>query len=363
MNPTYTILELAKASNGKLKAGFRETAEIQQLLTDSRKLQQPLQTLFFAIAGGRLDGHHYIADLIERGVRNFVVTQEDVVEKFPTVNFIVVKNAVIALQKIAGFHRAKFNYPVIGITGSNGKTIVKEWLYQLLHEDFNIVRNPKSYNSQIGVPLSLWQMTAENNLGIFEAGISESGEMENLKSIMQPTLGIFTNIGEAHNEGFLNAKHKTKEKLKLFTTCELLIYCKDHPEVNQSIAEINAMKGEEDKDRKIKSFTWSQYTDSDLAISSVFQQNGHSFIAANYKGFDLDFEIPFTDKASVENAIHCACVMLVLGKEFSDIKTRMKQLTRIAMRLEMKDAINNCSLINDSYNSDIESLRIAIDFL
>lgn len=363
MNPTYTILELAKASNGKLKAGFRETAEIQQLLTDSRKLQQPLQTLFFAIAGGRLDGHHYIADLIERGVRNFVVTQEDVVEKFPTVNFIVVKNAVIALQKIAGFHRAKFNYPVIGITGSNGKTIVKEWLYQLLHEDFNIVRNPKSYNSQIGVPLSLWQMTAENNLGIFEAGISESGEMENLKSIIQPTLGVFTNIGEAHNEGFLNAKHKTKEKLKLFTTCELLIYCKDHPEVNQSIAEINAMKGEEDKDRKIKSFTWSQYTDSDLAISSVFQQNGHSFIAANYKGFDLDFEIPFTDKASVENAIHCACVMLVLGKEFSEIKMRMKQLTRIAMRLEMKDAINNCSLINDSYNSDIESLRIAIDFL
>jgi alanine racemase len=359
MNKGYSIKEIAKAIGGQFAAGAGEEAVLAYLLLDSRKLQQAAETLFFALPGARQDGHHYIEYLYARGVRHFVVTQAEWIEKYPAANFIVVKDTVAALQKLAAYHRKKFTYPVIGITGSNGKTIIKEWLYQLLNEDYHIVRSPKSYNSQIGVPLSVWQMSEENNLAIIEAGISESGEMAKLEKVIQPTIGILANIGQAHNEGFLNAKHKTKEKLILFTQAELLIYSKDHAEINQAIAEINALKGPD----AIKTFTWSQHSEADLRIIAILQQNNHSYITADYKGREFDFEIPFADKASVENAIHCACVMLVLGTDTDTIRSRMKHLTRIAMRLEMKDAINNCSLINDSYNSDFESLRIAIDFL
>ncbi|HRG88944.1 MAG TPA: bifunctional UDP-N-acetylmuramoyl-tripeptide:D-alanyl-D-alanine ligase/alanine racemase, partial [Chitinophagales bacterium] len=255
-------------------------------------------------------------------------------------------------------HRAKFTLPTIAITGSNGKTIVKEWLYQLLHEDYNIVRNPKSYNSQIGVPLSLWLINSENNLGIFEAGISEPNEMQKLEKIIAPSIGVFTNIGEAHSEGFLNIRHKTKEKLTLFVNCDVLIYCKDYPDINQSLGEINVLRG-----KNAPVMSWSMSNEADLQVTSVMQKNNRSFIHSIYKGRELDFEIPFADKASVENAIHCACVMLYLGKEFDVIRERMKHLAGITMRLEMRDAINNCSVINDSYNSDIGSIKIAIDFL
>jgi alanine racemase len=359
MNKGYTITEIAKAVGGKLSGHAAEEIQITYLLVDSRKLQQAQGTLFFALPGTRQDGHHYIDDLIVKGVSNFMVDDGSWIEKYPGANFIVVKDTVAALQKLAGFHRKKFEYPVISITGSNGKTIIKEWLYQLLNEDYNIVRSPKSYNSQIGVPLSLWQMSEDNNLAIIEAGISESGEMEKLEKIIRPTIGILANIGEAHSDGFLNLKHKTKEKLKLFIQTEILIYCKDHADINQAVAEINALKGED----AIRTFTWSQHSDADVRIISLLQQNNHSYISAQYKGQEFDFEIPFADKASVENAIHCACTLLILNKDFSILRARMRNLTRIAMRLEMKDAINNCSLINDSYNSDFESLRIAIDFL
>jgi alanine racemase len=359
MNKGYPIKEIAKATGGKLTTGAGEEAHISALLLDSRRLQQAGESLFFALPGARQDGHQYIDELAGRGVNNFVVTKSEWIDKYPKANFILVKDAVAALQKLAGYHRKKFNYPVIGITGSNGKTIIKEWLYQLLNEDYNIVRSPKSFNSQIGVPLSLWQMSEDNNLAIIEAGISESGEMEKLEKIIRPTIGILANIGEAHNDGFLNLKHKTKEKLKLFIQAEILIYCKDHAEANQAIAEINALKGVD----AIPTFTWSQHSDADVRILSILQQNNHSYISASYKGREFDFDIPFSDKASVENAIHCACVLIVLNKDFPLLRSRMKHLTRIAMRLEMKDAINNSSLINDSYNSDFESLRIAIDFL
>lgn len=359
MNKGYSIIEIAKAIGGKLSAGAGENVQISDLLLDSRKLQQASESLFFALPGTRQDGHQYIDDLYAKGVVNFVVSDSGWVDKYPKANFIVVKDTIAALQKLAGFHRKKFSYPVIGITGSNGKTIIKEWLYQLLNEDYNIVRSPKSYNSQIGVPLSLWQMSEDNDLAIIEAGISESGEMEKLEKIIRPTIGILANIGEAHNDGFLNLKHKTKEKLKLFTQTDVLIYCKDHAEVNQAVAEINALKGTD----AIRTFTWSQHSEADVRIISILQQNNHSYISAEYKGQEFDFEIPFADKASVENAIHCACTLLILGKDHGLLRNRMRHLTRIAMRLEMKDAINNCSLINDSYNSDFESLRIAIDFL
>ena len=293
MNKGYPIKDIVKAMGGKLTAGAGEEAHISDLLLDSRKLQQASETLFFALPGTRQDGHQYIDYLVSKGVINFVISDSKWIEKYPKVNFVVVKDTIAALQKLAGFHRSKFEYPVIGITGSNGKTIIKEWLYQLLNEDYNIVRSPKSYNSQIGVPLSLWQMSEENNLGIIEAGISESGEMERLEKIIRPTIGIFANIGEAHNDGFLNLKHKSKEKLKLFTQTGVLIYCKDHPEINQAIAEINALKGAD----AIRTFTWSQHSEADVRIISLLQQNNHSYISAQYKGQEFDFEIPFADKA------------------------------------------------------------------
>ncbi len=364
MKPEYKISEVSKVIGGKLLSKNKSEFTISELLIDSRKLLHPEQTLFFALSGQKLNGHNYIAELYKKGVRAFVVTDEKETEKFPEADFILVKDGVSALQKLAGFHRSRFQFPFITITGSNGKTVVKEWLYQLLHEDYNIVRNPKSYNSQIGVPLSLWFIQPENNLGIFEAGVSEAGEMAKLEKIIRPDIGVFTNIGEAHSAGFLSNRHKTKEKLNLFVNSEILIYCKDYPDINQSIAEINALsKRAEESGNKIKTLTWSMSAEADVQIRSVIQKNGHSYISGTYLRKEFDFEIPFTDKASVENAIHCACLMFYLKKNFSVVKERMKNLTGIKMRLELKKAVNNCSLINDTYNSDVGSLRIAIDFL
>ncbi|MBK7149079.1 MAG: bifunctional UDP-N-acetylmuramoyl-tripeptide:D-alanyl-D-alanine ligase/alanine racemase [Bacteroidetes bacterium] len=364
MKAEYKISEIAKAMGGKVLGKSRKDYTLSELLTDSRKLQHADRSLFFALSGQKLDGHHYIDELYKKGVRCFVITQDLPVEAYPEALFIRVAQAVPALQKLAGYHRKSFSFPIIAITGSNGKTVVKEWLYQLLHEDYNIVRSPKSFNSQIGVPLSLWNMNSENNLGIFEAGISEADEMIRLEKIIQPNIGIFTNIGEAHSEGFLNVKHKVKEKLKLFVNCDVLIYCKDYADINNSIAEVNALsKGADETENKIKTLSWSVAGDADVQVFSILNKNNHSFISLRYKHQDIDFEIPFSDKASVENAIHCACVMLYLDCDFSVLRERMKHLSRIAMRLEMRDAVNNCSLINDSYNSDLGSLKIAIDFL
>lgn len=366
MKTEHSIAEVVKGTGGKLIVSSKKTYSIQELLLDSRKIIHPAETLFFALSGLKLDGHNYIDELYKKGVRNFVVSKaQDFTEaKYPESNFILVKDCTVALQKLTAAHRAKFTLPVIAVTGSNGKTVVKEWLYQLLHEDYNIVRNPKSYNSQIGVPLSVWLINQEHNLGIFEAGISESGEMDKLEKIIKPDIGVFTNIGEAHSEGFLSPRHKTKEKLNLFVNADILIYCKDYFDINQSVAEINALsKGSDETENKIKTFTWSLSSEADVQVVSVLLKDNQSFISCQYMGKELDFQIPFSDRASVENALHCACVMLYLKKDFDTIKERMKHLSRIAMRLEMKDAINNCSLINDTYNSDIGSLKIAIDFL
>ncbi len=353
----YTISEITSILKAKVVQQGKTDWQIVHLLTDSRKLLSPPDTLFFAISGTRLDGHHYIEDLYNKGVRAFVVSKNVELKNLKYAAVLQVKDVVDALQKLAAHHRTQFDIPVVGITGSNGKTIVKEWLYQLLHEDFNIVRSPKSYNSQIGVPLSLWQMNAAHNLAIFEAGVSEPDEMDKLAKMIRPTIGIFTNIGDAHNEGFLNIKHKTKEKLKLFMQSDVLIYCKDHAQINTAIAEVNALNN------RIKTFSWSTHTDADLKITSVMHSNHTTFVSCFFNHKNFDFEIPFSDKASVENAIHCAAVMLHLGVAPDAISARMKHLTRIAMRLEMKDGINNCIIINDSYNSDTGSVRIAIDFL
>ncbi len=352
----YTIAEIASLVKGQLIADAPDTI-VRDLLTDSRQLSNPDQTLFFAILTKRNDGHKYIGELFEKGVRNFMISRTDFEpEAYTGANFILVPDALTALQSLAASHRRLFQIPVIGITGSNGKTIIKEWLFQLLHEYRKMVRNPRSFNSQIGVPLSVWQMTREDELGVFEAGISEPEEMGKLQHIIQPTIGLFTNIGQAHAENFIHQDQKIAEKLKLFVHVETLIYCSDHLDIQQRIVSNEAF-------RKIKVFTWGRKKENDLWITEVVRQTRWMDIHAQYKGKGLNIRIPFTDDASVENAIHCWAVMLYLGFDNELISQGMLRLTPIAMRMELKEGINNCSIINDSYSSDINSLSIALDFL
>ncbi len=354
----YLVSEILSVINGKL-AGKKDPGRvIRDILIDSRKLISSDNCLFFAISSKRNDGHKYIPELYKRGVRDFVVTQLPEEDNYPEANFILVRNTLQALQSLARAHREKFDIPVIGITGSNGKTIVKEWLYQLISKDKKTVRSPKSYNSQIGVPLSVWQMDPRYEIAIFEAGISEPDEMDKLQAIIKPTIGIFTNIGEAHGENFLSIQQKVGEKLKLFTRVGTLIYCLDHSDVFEVIIRSGITKF-------IRTFTWSrQKQEADLFIKEV---SGNETIFTRIRGIfhgrEISIRIPFTDEASVENAIHCWAAMLQTGYATDEIAERFEALQPIAMRLELKDGINHCTIINDSYNSDINSLSIAIDFL
>ena len=322
---------------------------IDTISIDSRSLQNGNGTLFFAIDGINHDGHEYIPSLIESGVCYFVV------EKLPAeldanANFLVVKDTIDALQRLAAYHRSLFDFPIIGITGSNGKTIIKEWLNFLLSPDYNIIRSPKSYNSQIGVPLSVLGINDKNNLGIFEAGISTINEMDNLQRIIQPTIGVLSNIGSAHDEGFQDVGQKIKEKLKLFNDVSVLILNK-----NKTIeAFLNP---------KIKTFTWS----SDDGKADVFVIAKEIAEATELKitfgELSISIEIPFQDQASVENAIQCLMVMLYFDYSRETIQERMQSLYPVEMRLKVKNGINTTTIIDDSYSSDFQSLKIALDFL
>lgn len=330
--------------------------QIKELLIDSRRLLIPENTLFFALVTSRNDGHRYIEELYRKGVRKFIISETSFpCLQYPEAGFILVGNVLYALQKLAAHHRRQFNYPVIGITGSNGKTIVKEWLFQLMFKDKNIVRSPVSYNSQIGVPLSVWQMSPDNELAIFEAGISQPGEMQALANIIEPTIGIFTNIGSAHSENFINLKEKLSEKLKLFANAELLIYRQD--------SLFDEMFSQSPLKRKIKTFTWGRNQDAEVWIRSVKRIKGQTNVNVLFKEQEIKIVIPFTDYASVENAMHCFTTMLALGFSPEIASNRLLQLQSLAMRLDLKEGINQCSIINDSYSSDLNSLSIALDFL
>ncbi|MEY2828713.1 MAG: hypothetical protein RIQ33_571, partial [Bacteroidota bacterium] len=266
-------------------------------------------------------------------------------------------------QQITIYHRQQFQIPIIGITGSNGKTVVKEWLYQLLENDFKIVRSPKSYNSQIGVPLSIWQINNTYQIGIFEAGISQPYEMQNLEKIIKPTIGIFTNIGEAHSEGFLNIRQKINEKLQLFAFANHIIYCKDYEELHNAAVNFKSKIVNDGDANRFNLFSWSFKTEADLKIKEVISEGMKTTIHAAFNQTEISITIPFSDKASIENAINCWAYLLLQQYDNEIINQRMQQLTNIGMRLELKEANNNCSLINDSYNSDINSISIALDFL
>jgi alanine racemase len=353
----YNISEICSVINATATGNGNRNAVIKNLLIDSRRLSNAEISLFFALKGERHDGHAYIKELYENGIRNFVVSslpQHD--SRYTDAVFCLVNDTLAALQQLAAFHRKQFKIPVIGITGSNGKTIVKEWLYQLMREDKNIVRSPKSYNSQVGVPLSVWQITEENSLGIFEAGISKPDEMAFLETIIQPTIGLITNIGQAHDENFENQKEKVSEKLKLFLHSNTLIYCKDYLPVHNEITMDKAFQ-------QLSVFSWSKKTRADLLIGRITKGAADTEIQGVYKNDFIRIHIPFTDEASIENAVHCWAVMLFMGYENTVIAERMRFLSPIAMRLELKEGINNSSIINDSYNSDLGSLSIALDFL
>jgi alanine racemase len=324
--------------------------EAQHLLIDSRQLTEPSRTVFVAITTDRNDGHQYIFGLCQKGVKIFVVNHipENCIGLKDNICFLVVSDTLQALQILAAYHRSQFSIPVIGITGSNGKTIVKEWLYQLLKSEYNIARSPKSYNSQIGVPLSVWQLNNKSTLGIFEAGISEPGEMKLLKNIIQPTIGVFTSLGSAHDEGFLNASQKLREKFSLFEESDTLV--------------VNALSFKEEHLELLRShvFLISRSPNATLEIKKIENLFTHSHIVANFQSGEISIDIPFTDLASVENAITCWGVLLHLGIPAGEIASRMRLLQSVAMRLELKLGNNNCVLINDFYNSDINALEIAL---
>lgn len=331
-------------------------AHIDWILTDSRSLCFPEETLFFALKTKRNDGHKYIADLYERGVRNFVVgTLTTEPESYPDANFLVVGSPLKALQRLASRHREQFQVPVVGITGSNGKTIVKEWLYQILSPERIITRSPRSYNSQIGVPLSVWMMNEHTELGIFEAGISEMGEMEALKPIIQPTIGVLTNIGGAHQENFISLQDKCMEKLQLFKDCDVIVYNGDNELISSCVSKSLFTARE---------IAWStKDNERPLFIESIQKDDTGTTIKYRYLGFFKEYRIPFIDDASIENSLHCLAVALYLMVSPEDIAERMLHLEPIAMRLEVKEGKNGCILINDSYNSDFASLDIALDFM
>lgn len=347
-----TIKKIQQIIKGKFLNPNPEDQPIERLLFDSRHLVFANRTLFFAFTGDRQDGHHFIEELYDQGVRNFVVTNANIAERFPQANFILVKNSVKALQKLAMYHRRQFNIPIIGITGSNGKTIIKEWLFQLLHQDYRIVKNPGSYNSQIGVPLSVWLMERSHNLGLFEAGISQPKEMKKLAPIIDCTIGVFTNIGTAHSEGFTSQKKKVKEKLKLFENTKTIIYCRDHDLVDELIQELP----------KKNYFTWAYHKKADLRIESVEIMDNSAAVQAIFKKKLYYFTLPFADKASIENGLHCYAMLLYLGFSASQINTKIAQLESIPMRLEVKEGIHGSTLINDSYNSDLTSIEYALNF-
>lgn len=331
-------------------------AHIDWMLTDSRSLCFAEETLFFALKTKRNDGHKYIPELYERGVRNFVVSDlPQNVDAYADANFLQTDSPLKALQKLAEKHRMQFDVPVVGITGSNGKTVVKEWLYQLLNGERIVTRSPRSYNSQIGVPLSVWLMNEKTEVAIFEAGISEMGEMEALHSIIRPTIGVLTNIGGAHQENFYSLTDKCMEKLTLFKNCDVVVYDGDNELISNCVSK--SLFG-------AREIAWSKHdNERPLFVERVRKEEASTTIRYRYLGMPNEYTIPFIDDASIENSLHCLAVALYMMVPAEEITRRMALLEPVAMRLEVKEGKNNCTLINDSYNSDFASLDIALNFM
>ncbi|MBP3716327.1 MAG: bifunctional UDP-N-acetylmuramoyl-tripeptide:D-alanyl-D-alanine ligase/alanine racemase [Paludibacteraceae bacterium] len=349
----YSSEEICHLTNGKLQGDGKK--KIVKLCIDSRALSIPEESLFIALRTSRRDGHQYIESLYRNGVRSFMVSDLPAnAAQMEEADFIVVDDTLKALQTIAKKHRLRFDIPVIGITGSNGKTIVKEWLYQLLQKDYSIARSPRSYNSQIGVPLSVWEMDDQTQLGIFEAGISQVNEMDRLEEIIKPGIGIFTKLGDAHQENFSSMKVKCCEKLKLFKDSQTIIFNKDDKLVDICIQQ-SRLKG--------KTLSFGENQTADVVILEKQKKGKETTISYLYKGEKGHYSIPFSDDASIENSLLCITTLLHFGISTDQIQKRMGDLEQVAMRMELKRGQNGCTVIDDSYNSDINSLEIALDYL
>jgi alanine racemase len=339
--------QLPEITGGRHIQFYRDTA-VEHIIVDSRKASSQTGAVFFAIKGIRHDGHVYIPDLYRLGTRQFIV-EEPVsnLRDFPEANFLLVSSTITALQDVAAIHRKSFSIPVIGITGSNGKTIVKEWLFQILSKDQAVVKNPGSFNSQVGVPLSVWQMQPHHQLGIFEAGISTKGEMERLEKVILPSIGVFTNIGSAHDEGFSGEQQKIEEKIKLFRNSEVVIYRADQTALKKVIERSG-----------LKTFSWGKKEDADVVVAV----NGDRCNVL-CRGKSETFRMPFTDAASLENCMHCIAVMLYLRFGAKRIQQAINTLRSVPMRMEMKESINQSYLIDDTYNNDLGGLELSLQFL
>ncbi|MBR5102174.1 MAG: bifunctional UDP-N-acetylmuramoyl-tripeptide:D-alanyl-D-alanine ligase/alanine racemase, partial [Muribaculaceae bacterium] len=353
---TYTIEQIAKMARAKSVRFHNSDAVVSQLLTDSRSLTNPDVTLFFALKTHNNDGHNFITQLHSRGVRNFVVEEVDYrFEALPDTNFIIVDNSLNALQAIAAAHRSRFSTPIIAITGSRGKTAVKEWLYQLLNPFYNIVRSPRSYNSQIGVPLSLWKIDNDTTLSIIEAGISTTGEMAKLQRIINPDVGIITNIGHEHDEGFKSIEEKTREKATLFIQCGTIVGNADD-ELIEEIVLPQASQAQQ--------FTWSTHEGkAQLWIKEVKQDGQGTTITCVENSQESLYHISFTSPHHIENAINCIATMRYLGIEPATIAARLTTLMPTETRISVIEGVNDCTIMVDGYASDLNSLPQAIEFM
>lgn len=355
----YTPERLAECTGGRLLRRGSPEPHIRHMLTDSRKLVHPEESVFFALGRGARNGHLFAEELHRRGVRCFVLSQVPDGSALPDACVILVDDTLAALQSLAAAHRSHFSYPVVGITGSNGKTVVKEWLHHLLSPDLRIVRSPKSHNSQIGVPLSVWLMGPDDRLALFEAGISLPGEMERLERIIRPDIGIFTNLLDAHDEGFPDRASKAREKYRLFRRCRFLIHCADHEAIVRTILEARAT----DAGPHPVSLSWGHTADAGLRILRRESSDGETRVEALWQGRMTSVVIPFTDPASLENAMLAWMLMLHMSIPDEVIRSRMRTLPMLSMRMELREGINGCVLVDDSYSADLSSLRLSLDFL
>ena len=353
----YSIQEIAQVLGVETGELRDRNAEVSLLLTDSRSLTYPAETLFFALVTQNDDGHRYVKHLYNKGVRNFVIeyTGNIDIQAMREANFLRVSNSLEAIQAIATYHRRRFQIPIIGITGSRGKTTVKEWLYQLLKEDYHIVRSPRSYNSQIGVPLSLWDIDDNTDLAIIEAGISKTGEMARLQAIIRPTIGVITNIGDEHNDGFASMREKVEEKAKILNSCESIVYCADDELVTEAIDPILYVAQDVAWSRKDASKT--------LYVSNVVKRDNHTVMECVHGGSAFVLDVPFTSDRDIENVATCVSVLLYLGLSHNTISERVKRLTPVGTRINVIEGVNDCTVIADGYTSDYNSLSPALDFM
>lgn len=353
----YSIQEIAQVLEIETSELRNKKAEVSQLLTDSRSLTYPAETLFFALHTSNDDGHRYVKHLYNKGVRNFVVEYSGNIDinAMREANFLRVDSTLDAMQAIATYHRRRFNIPIIGITGSRGKTTVKEWLYQLLSEDYHIVRSPRSYNSQIGVPLSLWDIDDNTDLAIIEAGISTTGEMARLQAMIRPTIGVITNIGDEHNEGFASMEEKVEEKAKILTSCESIVYCADDKLVTSTIEPILYVA---------QDVAWSRIDDTKtLFVNKVVKRNNRAKMECQHDGSTFVLDVPFTSDRDLENIATCVSVLLYLELSHSTIVERVKRLAPVGTRINVIEGVNECTIIADGYTSDYNSLTPALDFM